>query len=532
MPNVSPAARVFRRIRNLLSVFYRVASDVRTIVMETITREADLNYVDKKLKRWLVENALAAQRKPVVIGAKTSRESFSVDRNPKTVSNIQGSANITTVVQSTSGSEFDRVFVSPDSRILCSDNQCPITTPHNLGRFYHDGQRAESPVDSDFETRLGNSMNPVSHFFNYTVPPPDINEAYLRMVDGQATFADADIVRRYKMNHCWSPVVSEYPSPRPESPNAAAVSIQCLVLPTEKASKKQQELLFEQLEAYTDDEVENLVHPAFRDNLKDHIANGQMAGDFHGVKRSPVPPRKSTERVKCSKQAVMMDDNVCEQPKLKLSLQTEFFRQSQRTRTQLGHPYLRRMPKGENLREVQHKLQESIVDKITEQAIGECNADCQTETKILDDTTYDTTNSPGAESILSAESDEGPQDVDRELEVLAALMKKLKQSLDDGSFRDFGLLDRQSKDFEVDAKYKFLSDVLLIVRMAFQQLLREFDRSFRPTGMEVKYRELEEVFEEYLMIYETLLERYSLMTPQEIAKALDRKKHHANMEKV
>ncbi|KAL9124608.1 MAG: hypothetical protein Q9217_006071 [Psora testacea] len=498
--------------------------------MEIITCEADLRYVNKKLKRWLIDKALAEQRKATNVQKAAYRRLFPVNKSPCSAFDVDysdgtvSSAYITTFAQAIPHADFDRFFISPDSETLCNDKDCPVTNPHNNGRFYHNGQRAESPSSTDFETRLGSVMVPVSHFFNYTVPPPDITEAYLRMAEGQGSISDEEMVRRYKMNHCWSPIVSECPTARPKTPDVDTVSVSCLIFPPEKANKTLDSFLFDQLEAHIDEEVETLIHPAFRSSSPRKCC---------GEKCPPTPLRRNASRSQRAKPGRTMDAKDCKQPKLQRVTRADSRRPGKSNNRPYGQPVLRRRPKAENLRQAQLKLKESIVNKIAEQAIDECQSRDLLEVQTLDShgchkSICDTPpiNGSRTASIFNDEGDEGPEELDRKLEILAALIKKLKQCLNEGSYREFSL-PSQAKD-----QYEHLRDVLLIVRRAFQQQLGDFSRSFRPTGVKISDQELETMFEEYLSIYEMLLDRYPSMTTQEIVGSLNKIGPRAKVENL
>lgn len=93
---------------------------------------------------------------------------------------------------------IDLRLISPNSCEPCL-SRCGVKEPHNLGKFFRDGVRPErEPEDWEYETSKGGRRAPVSHFFNFTVPPKDIVEAYLRMTEETASFADINLVRDYQ----------------------------------------------------------------------------------------------------------------------------------------------------------------------------------------------------------------------------------------------------------------------------------------------------------------------------------------------
>ena len=509
--------------------------------METISCDADLCYIDRKIKGWLIDIALTEQHQATALKEVTYRKQMSVHRSHS--SGLDGdcpdpttSNPITTFAQSAPGADFHRFFVTPNTESLCVNANCPITTPHNLGRFYHDGQRAESPLQSDFGTPWGSLMAPVNHFFNYTVPPPNIIEAYLKMIEGQASMTDEDVVRRYQMNHCWSPIVPEYLTALPKSSDPDLAPISCLRFSPKVTSERQESFDLQSLEGQIDNGVDSHVHPAFRFNNKDKLSNEQKLQECSRevLRTSSL---EHSQRSRRGHGVKVLGDKRCERRKLKRMARVESLRQRPDTRGLGAQRCLRHMPKGEDLRQVQLRLKESIVNIIAEQAIVVSQSGDHTEGQSLNSQRFQTnpehlssTDSLRTESIFSDEGEEGPEELDHRLEILAALMKKLEQSLNDGSFHDISLLDSQGKELGMASKFEYIRDMLRIVRKAFQQLLGDFNRSFRPTGIEVSNRELEAVFEEYLTVYEMLLERYPSMTIQDIIGSLDRLRRRARLE--
>lgn len=109
-------------------------------------------------------------------------------------------------------------LTSPDSNFPCESPDCPIKDiPHNIGRYFHNGEQYKSPSEPEFETTLPGDMEEVSNAFNRTVPPPEIVTAYtnIRGCAGEATKADLDMVREFQKHHMWKPVVTEASTPWP-----------------------------------------------------------------------------------------------------------------------------------------------------------------------------------------------------------------------------------------------------------------------------------------------------------------------------
>ena len=107
-----------------------------------------------------------------------------------------------------------RNLISPDSDVPCNSRDCPITgIPHNMGRYFHNGERPKPPAASSFEAAISGSTENISNSFNRTVPPPAIITAYLRICTNIHDQTDVAMVRQYQKHHMWSPIVSECPTP-------------------------------------------------------------------------------------------------------------------------------------------------------------------------------------------------------------------------------------------------------------------------------------------------------------------------------
>ena len=504
--------------------------------METINCQKDLQYVNKKLAMWLdiqvwkKSRASKSEEDPRGIPV-TNNKSFYVRPIPYY---IKISRPAVIFRQVASDPNFDRHFVSPDSTIPCDDPECPIQMPHNTGRFYVDGQRADSPIDIDYETSSGGLMVPASHYFNYTVPPPDITEAYLKTAEGLGSTEDNDVVRRYKMKHCFSPVISECPSPGLRSPCTDLVSIPCLVFDPEIYDAKHQEWLYRMLEKDVDKEVDDLMKPIepIKEPQKTQDGSHGPSNCCNG-KCPPIPPRRSRL---CSQRTMMRNSKA---PRQDRPSSTDQCGERPAKRSQHDRQKLRRIPKGENLRGIQLTLQERIVNQIAERAVKEsranslagsppCISTSSGHNTLAGSTHGSFTTTRSDETCISSES---PEHIDRKLDFHAALTKKLTFHLqDDLSIQSISLLDRNGAEMETTTKFVYMSSVLLIVRYALRQLLGDFTRAYRPSGMVVTTEEMEGSFEEYLAVYEMLLEKYPYMATEDIIGCLDKVGRRARLE--
>ena len=107
-------------------------------------------------------------------------------------------------------------LISPDSEIPCVSSECPLRkVPHKEGRYFHNGEPATHPIDSNTGIIIRGSVEDISNTFNRTVPPPAIVTAYLRICAGSNNNDDLKMVRQYQKHHMWSPIVTEPVTPYP-----------------------------------------------------------------------------------------------------------------------------------------------------------------------------------------------------------------------------------------------------------------------------------------------------------------------------
>ena len=175
----------------------------------------------------------------------------------------------------------------------------------------------------------------------------------------------------------------------------------------------------------------------------------------------------------------------------------------------------RDIPRGRELREMQLTLQENILSDIADRAI-----DGGPENSKGGKVKWQ--NSPTA-------SEEGPEDLDRELEITRELMKQLRSALNDGSHQDMYLVDSDDKGESGNEKYEILCDVLLMLRRAFRDILARYERPYRPTGFAVTDLEMGEAMEEQLLAREKLMNRYPSMAIEEMLESLAGVGHEADL---
>lgn len=221
-------------------------------INEVISGTADLDFVSRRLitsgfHNFRVET-VAGKKGQVIsptipsLSAQSSRifnfddESASSASTPK-FAEVDGPTSILPVESSSSAENMPAIMhlTSPDSDIQCVSRECPIKdVEHNLGRYFHEGERVFEDLESpDLRSPYACGMVAIHRFFSFTMPPPDIVAAYLRMHEGKASQYDKDRVGEYKTHHAWSSIHSEPSTPRPEMPNEGLQVVHAHVLPHE-----------------------------------------------------------------------------------------------------------------------------------------------------------------------------------------------------------------------------------------------------------------------------------------------------------
>lgn len=491
--------------------------------------DADQTWVEK---RWpeksfpLIHEALQSTRDP-------AQESSKIPQ-----SHERGAS-----YESQPGDGFDLDLVSPNSQIPCEAPGCPITGPHNLGKYYHDGEQPHTPEEWEFKTSTGLTKAPVSHFFNYTVPPPFIVGAYTRMTENKASQLEQDQVRNYQMNHMYSPLISETPTPRARSECTHPVPIFCSIVAPEAASQRHERVITEQLkqaESGGAEVKESQLGPREDHYQRPHPEEGRTiskAFDMMRDIRQPLMKRlrlsrkgRPTAKVHTvdfddtNDHSLKEKDHVCmqdhEQGDNESADQEAAPMGNARIFDVLGprrRPSARKIPQGFELEEVQLDLQEGILGEIAYEAINDAYND-------PDD--IRSGRRPGG----SPPSDtEGPEDLDRELEVISELMKALQRHLKDNSYQDLHLVNPNGQDETPNAKFAIIHDIELILRRAFRVTLAKFTRPYRPTGSPVRAQEMDDEFEVQLSVREALMRQYPRLTVREMVASLDRVGHGADM---
>ena len=170
-------------------------------------------------------------------------------------------------------------------------------------------------------------------------------------------------------------------------------------------------------------------------------------------------------------------------------------------------PPKRVIPQGDQLAEAQLALQETIITSIHDQAIR--NQQVSKEKGKAKDRNG------------RMDDEENPEEIDRKLEITRELTKQVQICLNDESYKDLYLLDEKGTEKSEGEKYATLSDLVLMVRRTFRNLLVSLERPYRPTGVAVTDQELLEDFDVQLLVRKTLLRRYPSKSIEVILDTLD-----------
>ena len=414
--------------------------------------------------------------------------------------------------------------ISPDSSIPCDDPACPIGIPHNKGRFYYHGKKADEPTDEE----LSASQAPPAHFFNFTVPTPEIALAYRRIMEGRASADDRNFVQRYVRMHIYSPIVSAPATPNLRAADAQLVKVPCLIFDLKRKDREEQAREFRLIENYLQEDYDQLMESGDGDSSPTQEYQMRLESDGAQEVQPPLPPirrRKRAQRRSIAAYNARM--------KLQRTGQTADLGEVRRDQERA---HLRTLPKGVCLHEAQVSIQEKIINEIAQRAIEESSegpsegSDSDVSLlslgsrgkskveAITEESNRNSSASAGSKATWAIVGD--PEEIDRELEVHAALTKKLRQDLLDGNVQ-IHIRNQQSKSVDRETQFQYVNDILLLARRSLKQLLGDFDREYRPTSLEVTDDELGELAEKLMESHEMLLARYPAMKIKDIISSLD-----------
>ncbi|MCJ1274014.1 hypothetical protein MMC21_001808 [Puttea exsequens] len=123
--------------------------------------------------------------------------------------------------------------ISPDSNVRCQAPECPVQVIHSIGRYFHNGQRAKDFKDLGLRGPDGLMVVSVRRAFNYTIPPPDVVEAYKKTSQRLASRAEQATIRKYQKHHLFKPTTHESVSSRPLEGLRKLQQTRALILPLE-----------------------------------------------------------------------------------------------------------------------------------------------------------------------------------------------------------------------------------------------------------------------------------------------------------
>ena len=439
------------------------------------------------------------------------------------------------VLHSSSGSGA-RSLVSPDSIIPCDDPACPIGIPHNKGRFYYHGKKAEEPTDEEVSA----IQAPPAHFFNFTVPTPEISRAYRRMMEGKASAEDQDCVKRYVRTHIYSPIVSAPATPKIRATDAQLVRVPCLIFDLKERDMEEQAREFEVIERHLQEDMDRSAESGDEDFPPAQEEGMRVDSDAAQEVPPPLPPARRRKRAQTRSIAAhnaRTQLQGCGKP-----ADLREIRRDQES------AHLRTLPKGICLHNAQLSIQERIINEIAQRAIEDSSEgpsegsdsnssrfSWSSKVKAKLEATKEGSNrhsSASAGSNATCATIEEPEEMDRQLEVHAALTKKLRQDLLDGNVQNTHIRDPQGRPLDKETQIQYMNDILLLARQSLKQLLGDFEREYRPTSLEVTDEELGELAGELGGSYEMLLERYPSMKIKDIISSLDKVGPRARLENV
>ncbi|MCJ1450711.1 hypothetical protein MMC28_001044 [Mycoblastus sanguinarius] len=500
--------------------------------METVSSATDLDYIDNKLNACI--HPALRKSKPrtfsspheggVATGSgrlveptacPTSQRCSVLEVGDPTISSVFGDED-----DSDPSTFIDLRKVSPNSQIRCDSHTCPIKTPHNLGKYFHNGEApVKEPAGWEYENSIGGKMAPVSHYFNFTVPPPNVWEAFTRISEGRANEAESELVREFQKHHMYSPLNSGPPTPKAGKPSRLARSkcnlpvVRAKILPVEsskvdnrtrgfvdeasepgfqekkaprKLRSKQTVVFHDQnnLPSRKTQDRRNAIIPAAADGCK----NDQSFQKVHNKRTAPpIPPRNPIRLSRREKRARPLRPSDFEN-----SDGEDENAKNRRTGAPKGSVVLREVPQGDRLTTVQVLLQEKMLRQISHEALREASAE-------EDD----------KDSEKTFVGTEIPNSSDRYVEILLELMEILRSALNDGSYEVLNLRDEDGYScYSANLKFAVLCDIEMMARHALRNAISNVKRVFRPTGKKVTFDELQDVFQHFVSTRPVLLNNH------------------------
>ena len=332
-----------------------------------------------------------------------------------------------------------------------------------------------------------------SEFFRGVEPPSSILEAYTRLNLGQASTEDEIRICEYRETHCSNP----------RRLKTEPVKVHCVVFDPKIYDVVHQDELYRTEKRA--DEQSTRTDRARSQEARSHRAVTSRGPTISSTKQDSGRPNwrrlrpadvLPTEDTKIKR--IQGLGNICGEM-----------------------PDLRRMPKREELRRAQLQIQSRIINAIAEQpSVTSPESEGSTEqsrSRFCRPARVHTTES--ATSATRKAPTISTQDKDWQLEVHAAAILTIDQTLKDGSFKTMTVLNKQGTQLENGEKYDCLEAIQLIIERSFEEIVGEMTNQYNPSGKSVGEGEVGELLEDYVSTYDMLRDVYPKMKVKHIVAA-------------
>lgn len=396
-------------------------------------------------------------------------------------------------------------LISPDSSLPCESPNCPIKgIPHNIGRYFHDGEQYKSPSAPGFEATLAGTMEEISNAFNRTVPPPKIITALIKMTTSasEATKTDLDMVREYQKHHMWKPVDSEPSTPWPRDQYPHMHGLRGQMQPGNEiylASDGITSIFDQRLPVWSVKSAGEPIHFSglasfsFEQKGKRPLSGFDIEGS-DDEDYVPFPPirapgsDKSSTRPLLSPVPARSDDEIYDGHDEVSNNPYTLYGPNNDSYTSLST--VREMPQGRKLLSEKLRLQEKILRQIANDALVQDKEreQCWGRQEI---------NEPHRPCYANR---------DRDLEVLLGLMDAMPQALDEGGHRSVLPDEKQDNKVFSDAEFRALKDIQIILEREFQAMVTNARQTYVPTGLPVTTAQLREKLNDMMVGRKVVLE--------------------------
>ena len=431
--------------------------------MDIVRDMADLQYVNQRL----LQNGLSQIEFGSVV-AHRAQSDTSIAKSP--ASSNPDVRNADTLECSEFSSFFEITvpespnWVSPDSDILCQSPDCPIVgIQHNLGRYFHNGQRPGPISTLAFEDIIVGSAEDIDNTFNHTVPPPEIVTSYIRICVGLHDRTDLHMVRQYKKHHMWSPIVSEPVTPWPRDVFPSMHGLYGQVMPS-SADDDHRQSVASQLGGISVQAIDGSGAVGLFDS--DLTRRPLRATDFEDSDSDDDGDDGDDDENRAS----------LHYPNLGQGAAVEFH-------TIKDCAPIRAMPQGRHLVTERLRLQQKILREMAHyqrqdqtQADGGCGL-CSSFCTNSETTDFET---------HGGTSDED----DYSLEILLELLEVLPKIRQDGNLQSIFRDDSHGRSGFSNSEFAILLDAEIMLRKAFADVVSGAERTYQPTGLPVTLAQL------------------------------------------